>query len=247
MRSLIFPLPKIIGHRGVAGHAPENTLAGFYKAYELKLRAVEFDVRLAANEEIVLFHDAVLDRTTNGRGLIRDFDYHYLATLDAGSWFNPAYSNQSILRLIDILPVLQQLKLFPILDIKLSDNSELIIAEKLIKQLDQHWPLMIEPPIISSFSVECLLQLRKLSNNYPLALLLNQYRSDWLQLCQQLQCLSIHVNYRALTKQWIKKIKQANVLVLAYTVNDAITAKQLLNDDVAAVITDFPDQLSNIL
>ncbi len=77
-------IPPVIGHRGAAAHAPENTRAGFRKARALGCRWVEFDVRLAANGGLAVIHDATLERTTNGQGRVADHTITELAALDPG-------------------------------------------------------------------------------------------------------------------------------------------------------------------
>ena len=73
-----------IGHRGAAGHEPENTMASFQKAIEFGANAIEFDVRLTKDGQIVVFHDPTLDRTTNGKGILKDQTFAELVALDAG-------------------------------------------------------------------------------------------------------------------------------------------------------------------
>ena len=63
-------LPRVIGHRGAAGAAPENTLASIRKARELGASWVEFDVKLTRDGQAILFHDDDLERTTDGRGAV---------------------------------------------------------------------------------------------------------------------------------------------------------------------------------
>ena len=62
----------VIGHRGAAGHAPENTLKSFHKAVELGADMVELDVHLCATGEPVVIHDDTVDRTTDGSGRVQD-------------------------------------------------------------------------------------------------------------------------------------------------------------------------------
>ena len=83
------PLPPVMGHRGAKGHAPENTLAGLRKAAGLGCRWVEFDVKLTADGELILFHDDSLRRTTDGRGAVADKTLAEIRSLDAGRWFSP--------------------------------------------------------------------------------------------------------------------------------------------------------------
>ena len=63
-------VPKIIGHRGAAGYAPENTLVSVQRAYDLGVRWIEVDVKLSSDDVPVLFHDDRLERTSNGKGSI---------------------------------------------------------------------------------------------------------------------------------------------------------------------------------
>src|SRR5438128_577064 len=75
-----------IGHRGAAGHMPENTMPSFEKALELGADALEFDVALTRDGVPVVIHDDTLDRTTDGRGPVEQSTFEEISRLDAGSW-----------------------------------------------------------------------------------------------------------------------------------------------------------------
>ncbi|SRR6266516_1052121 len=94
---------KVIGHRGAAGLAPENTFAGFDLALEMGVDGLETDVQKTKDDKLVLFHDDRLDRTTNGRGVLQETPWHELQQLDAGSWFDAKYTGEQIPLLIDAL------------------------------------------------------------------------------------------------------------------------------------------------
>ena len=72
-------LPKVIGHRGAAAWAPENTLAGFRHAMSVGARMVEFDTQITADMRCIVFHDDKLDRTTDGSGAVDDTPYNFNA------------------------------------------------------------------------------------------------------------------------------------------------------------------------
>ncbi|MGB7910954.1 MAG: glycerophosphodiester phosphodiesterase family protein [Desulfobaccales bacterium] len=74
----------ITGHRGAPQEAPENTLLSFRRALKLGVAAVELDVQLTREGRLAVIHDETLDRTTNGRGLVKDFTLAELKRLDAG-------------------------------------------------------------------------------------------------------------------------------------------------------------------
>jgi glycerophosphoryl diester phosphodiesterase len=76
--------PRIIAHRGGPRHAPENTLAAFRNAVTLGVDALEFDVQMSQDGALVVIHDEAVDRTTNGRGAVRDMTLAELRELDAG-------------------------------------------------------------------------------------------------------------------------------------------------------------------
>jgi len=89
-------LPRIIGHRGVAGHAPENTLASIREAAAMGLMWVEFDVMMTKDGELVLIHDESLDRTTDGDGRVPKTSLAELKERDAGGWFDKRFQNERI-------------------------------------------------------------------------------------------------------------------------------------------------------
>jgi glycerophosphoryl diester phosphodiesterase len=87
---------EIIGHRGAMSVAPENTLESFARAIEMGATTVEFDVRLLADGRFVIIHDDTLDRTTNGTGSVMARSSAEIRSLDAGSWFSPAFSGARV-------------------------------------------------------------------------------------------------------------------------------------------------------
>ncbi len=94
---------EIIGHRGYAARAPENTLVSIEAALSAGAHAVEFDVRVAGCGTPVLFHDETLDRTTDGDGPVVGRTVEQLRTLDAGSWFDPEFTGERIPTLTEAL------------------------------------------------------------------------------------------------------------------------------------------------
>ena len=81
-------LPHLFGHRGAAGEAPENTLPSFELAWRAGLPYLETDCHATRDGEIVLCHDAELERTTNGQGPLAEHSYAELEKLDAGYHFS---------------------------------------------------------------------------------------------------------------------------------------------------------------
>src|SRR6202789_708393 len=80
--------PWVIAHRGASGHAPENTMAAFERAVALGAGFIETDLHLTRDARFVAIHDPTLERTTNGKGLVKDFTLAEIRRLDAGLWFD---------------------------------------------------------------------------------------------------------------------------------------------------------------
>ncbi len=79
----------VIGHRGDSAHFPENTIPSFDRAVELGADAIEFDLRVSRDGEVVIIHDPTVDRTTDGAGPVNSLTLAELKRLDAGAKFTP--------------------------------------------------------------------------------------------------------------------------------------------------------------
>jgi glycerophosphoryl diester phosphodiesterase len=90
------PQPMIFAHRGASAHAPENTLAAFELALAQLADAIELDVKLSADGQIVVIHDPVVDRTTGSHGRVKDLPLRELRALDAGSFFSEKFQGEKI-------------------------------------------------------------------------------------------------------------------------------------------------------
>src|SRR5919204_1492938 len=93
------------GHRGNAAEFPENTLASFRSAIELGVDVIECDVHRSEDGGLPVIHDHLVDRTTNGSGLVRDYTMDELRRFDAGSWKGPRFSGEWIPSLDEVLEV----------------------------------------------------------------------------------------------------------------------------------------------
>lgn len=94
---------QAIAHRGASGYAPENTRAAFDRAIAMQAAAIETDVQLTADGELVLIHDGTVDRTSDGRGPIADYSLAELRALDFGGWYGAAFAGQRVLTVAELL------------------------------------------------------------------------------------------------------------------------------------------------
>lgn len=236
-------VPPVIAHRGASAYAPENTLAAFLKAKELGIRWLEFDVMLAACGEVVIIHDQTVDRTTSGEGRVIDCTYHYLQTLDAGTWFHPEFAEEKIPCLQKMIEFLHQHNLAANVEIKVIPGNEELTVKKIIEVIQQYWHQEMLPPLISSFSLATLHYVRKYFPHCLLALLMDNVLPEWKDICDELNCVSVALNEKAVTPDLVDEIKSTGRSVLSYTVNNADRARELFSWEVDAVFTDYPDKI----
>src|ERR1700736_6248638 len=91
------------GHRGNAGECPENTVVSFRSAIELGVDVIELDVHRSEDGGLPVIHDHLLDRTTDGSGLVRDHTMAELKRFDAGSWKDERFAGEGSSSLEEVL------------------------------------------------------------------------------------------------------------------------------------------------
>jgi glycerophosphoryl diester phosphodiesterase len=239
-------LTPIIAHRGASALAPENTAAAFGKAYDLGAKWVEFDVMLASCGEAVIIHDETLERTTNGHGYVRDYPYHYLKTLDAGSWFSPAFAGEVIPTLAEILNFLQQHQMMANIEIKPALGKEEETVKKVLAVVEEYWQSNL-PLLISSFSYKVRSLVRRYSASSLLACLMHEWQPEWKKAGDKLGCVAMDINQNILNPARASEIKAAGRLLLAYTVDDPDRTRQLFAWGVDAVFSNCSEQMHGFL
>jgi len=126
--------PRIVAHRGLLIHAPENTLTNFRACLELRL-GFEFDVEQTKDGHLVCIHDDRVDRTTNGTGRVADLTLDEIRRLDAGSWFHPKFTGEKVPTIEEVLKLVAEYKEHDLLiavDLKTEgvEQSVVQLAEK---------------------------------------------------------------------------------------------------------------------
>ncbi len=238
----LFPQPTIIGHRGIAGEAPENTVVGFHQAAALGCQWVEFDVQLTADGVPVVFHDPQLTRTAGLTKAVNQVALAELKTLEVGSWFDSCYQGEPIPTLVEVIDTLVTLNLSANLEIKTLPGHEIAITDTIIACLDAHWPSS-QPIVLSSFSMSVMQHLTHVAPHYPRACLFNQWVDDWQQQLEHYHSVGMHVHYQALTQARCQLVSQRDYYLLAYTVNQVEPATQLITWGVNAICSDHPQRL----
>jgi glycerophosphoryl diester phosphodiesterase len=236
-------LPQVIGHRGAALSAPENTLGGFRIAKALGVEWVEFDVHLSGDGRAIVLHDDTIDRTTNGSGTASRMSFAALRAFDAGAWFSPTFAGERIPDFAEAVALLGELGLAANVEIKPARGQEAATAHAAVEVIHRCWPKHLPPPLISSFAPESLAVALAEAPELRRGHLFARLPKDWRQRAEALQCTTIHCSEKRLSHQEIVAVREAGYPLLAYTVNVPARAKRLIEWGVSAVFSDCPDRI----
>lgn len=236
-----WPYPCWIAHRGAGKLAPENTMAAFRLGAEHGFAMFECDVKLSADGEPFLLHDAELDRTTNGQGVAGMLKWDALSRLDAGSWHGRAHAGESLLRLESLARWLQALALMVNLEIKPTPGEDERTGRVVAQHAARLWARAHVKPLLSSFSVDALRAAQLAQPELPRALLLDRWVGDAIEQAQNLGCLALVVNQAHLDESRITEAHAAGLKVLTFTVNEASRASTLWLSGLDGLITDRVD------
>ncbi|HLN22569.1 MAG TPA: glycerophosphoryl diester phosphodiesterase [Patescibacteria group bacterium] len=240
-------LPRVIGHRGIAASAPENTLAGFRCAAAQGVAMVELDVQLTSDGVPVVFHDDALERTTDGQGLLCETPLAVLRRCDAGAWFGPGFAGEMVPTLAEAITVIVELGLGLNIEVKADEDRGAATAQTALAVVRSQWPAGRPAPLLSSFSRSALRAVAEMMPDWPRGLLVGALPDDWAKAVQSLGCVAVHADHRRLNPRRVHAVKDAGVLLLAYTVNRADHADRLWSWGVDAVFSDHPERLGHPL
>jgi glycerophosphoryl diester phosphodiesterase len=236
-------IPRVMGHRGAAGHAPENTLAGIRKAAALGARWVEFDVKLTRDAVPVLLHDPKVNRTTNARGVLSRLDLAQTRGFDAGRWFAPEFAGERIPTLAEAITLVQSLGLGANIEIKATRGRHGETAAKSIPIIAEAWSGNLENVLVSSFSADSLAVARDLAPRVRRGLLMRRRLPGWRDRAQRLDCFSVHCKESMLTRRLTADMCSHAFHLFCFTVNDPARARELYDWGVESIITDYPDRI----
>ncbi len=233
---------RVIGHRGAAKFAPENTLAGIRASARYGARWVEFDVRLTGCGSLALMHDDELHRTTNGSGPVIAFSLTSLAVLDAGSWFAAAFSDEHVPGFEEAMRLCHELGLSVHVEAKTdAAHAEATATEvaRVIASVPHH------ELVFSSKCPEALLAAGRLLPEVPRALGLPDACDDWAERALVLGCSAVHMSEQWLDDERLREIAQrrGDLVLRAFTVNRPDRAEELFAAGIDAVFSDDPGRL----
>lgn len=235
---------KIYGHRGSKGDYPENTLLSFERAILQGVDGIELDVHLTKDNEVVVIHDERIDRTTDGKGYIRDINLKQLEQYSAGSefshfkYYQPYWNREKVPTLREVLELLEPYET----ELNIEFKTYLInydgIEERVLNLVQEY--RNNRKIVYSSFHLPTLIRIKQLDQNAEIAWLLQQPITQPQDYLASLGLEALHINKTVLLANeayW----KRNSPSIRAWTVNDQDEITRLLTLEVEAIITDFPE------
>lgn len=236
---------EVMGHRGAAGSAPENTLLAFAQGLELGVDGFEFDVQLTRDGEIVICHDERLDRTSDGLGWLKDYSLKELKRFNFGVRFGvyaPIPTLEELLDLVLEVPPRKHGGKGFLLNVEL--KSGLIpypgLGDKVVECLGQYG--MLGQSIISSFDHAPLLEL---SRHFPGVETGVLYASGLLHPWEYAGLLGakhLHPHLAFVDQNLVSEAHRRGLGVNVWTVNEPWEIERVCKAGVDRVITDFPER-----
>jgi glycerophosphoryl diester phosphodiesterase len=235
----------VYAHRGASGVAPENTMSAFRKAVELDCDGIECDVQLSKDGKLVICHDEMLDRTTNGKGFLKDYTYDELSKLDAGSWFSSDFTGERLPLLDELLELVAKSGIMINIEMKTGIIQYPNLEALVIESVKNH--RLRDKTIISSFNHYSLYEVKKIDKEIKTgALYMEGLYEPWNYL-STINCEFAHPFYLAVKPEIVLGYKKANYGINVFTVDDTNTAVQLAVLGVNGIITNYPDIILNAL
>ena len=267
------PSVLIVAHRGARSLAPENTLAGARKAWELGADVWELDVGVTADGELILFHDDSLARTTNAPQVYPDrapwtfttFTLAELERLDFGSWFvetdpfgqiaagavtpqeQASYRGEPVPTLRRALEFTREHNWRVNVEIKRLPPplTNFPVVEAVVSLINELD--MASQVVVTSFVTDYLLQVKRLNPAIATAALVGFSETEPLHMPLDLAVDGYNPRHTLISDRQIRQLRQAGFQVSPWTVNDEAEMRRLIRAGVTGIITDFPQRLKRVL
>ena len=232
--------PRIFGHRGAMGYAPENTLASFRKAVELGVEAIELDVHLTADDELVVLHDPCLERTTSGRGQVHALTLEEIRALDAGAHFGPEFAGERVPTLGEVLEWARGRCVLDV-EIKGAPAPYPGIADRVVELLVRHQ--MLDRAIVISFDHPTVRRVKALAPDLATGVLYSCRPIDPIRLARDAQADALLPHWSHCAAEDVGRAHAAGLSVHPWATSEPDEIRALLAMGVDSITSNHPDRV----
>lgn len=236
---------QIVGHRGARNEVPENTIPGFRHARQLGLSAVELDVHLSKDGQLVVIHDGTVDRTTDGSGPVGAFTAEELAALDARASLPDWPGRVGVPTLEAVLDALGDMGTIQIEIKKDTDERMERLAEAVLGMVqDRHLESRV---IVSSFEVHAVETIGRLAPDQARAYIGAFDTPDYLENALRMGCTQVDVSLNTSSREMVAAAHREGLRVVGFQCNTPEALERCLDWGVDAATSDVPTEMLRLL
>jgi len=218
----------IVAHRGASAYEPENTLRAIKRALELNAKMIEVDVRLSKDNHVIVIHDESVDRTTNGKGYVKDLMLEELKKLDAGK-------GERIPTLQEVINAVRK-KAILIIEIKV-----LNIEDSVVKMIEKEG--IEKEVVITSFYHPILRRIKKINQIIKTGVIFKCHPVKPAELALNAHADSLFPEHKYISKEMVKEAHNYDLEIYPWTIDDLDRANKLIKMGVDGIVTNKPDIL----
>lgn len=229
---------EVTGHRGAAAVEPENTLRGIHYALSLNLDRAEVDVHLSEDQQLVVIHNATVDRTTNGTGKIADLSLAQIKELDAGK----GERVPTLQEVIDVFREAWQQGRKTLLQIELKGEAT---AAPTVAAVQRNG---IESRVVlTSFNAERVAEARRLLPQVTFGLLTSSLDPDPIENAVRVGAGAVHLRHDLATREWVQRVHANGLQARVWNIDDAERMKWAIALGVNGIGSNDPALLIEVL
>ena len=248
--------PLIIGHRGAAAVAPENTLISFERALTDGADGIEFDVRLARDEVPVVIHDSTLRRTALRKGRIAQLSSSELIKTDAGSWFNQRrprlarslYALARIPTLASVFKAFQEKTALLYVEMKCGAKDRVALAREVVKLIDSY--SLKHRVVVESFDLAAITEVKRLNPGIRTAALFDRRLSlpapstrSLIERAITSGAEEIALHRSLATRRRVEEAARRGLETVVWTADNPLWIERAIKFGIRAIITNNPARL----
>jgi glycerophosphoryl diester phosphodiesterase len=224
------PVCKIIAHRGASAYEPENTIRAIVAAIRLGADMVEVDVHSTRDDQLVVIHDAEVDRTTNGKGAVRDMSFQEIKKLEAGM-------GEKVPALQEVLK-LSRNRIVVMIEIKSTGIerllTELLEAEDAVKQV-----------IITSFMTDAIRKVKESNQHIQTGQIFSWKIWNMARMAAELKASYMLPQHELVSSEIVDELHGKQLSLFTWIVDSRSEAERLVGLGVDGIITNKPDLMSD--
>jgi glycerophosphoryl diester phosphodiesterase len=227
----------VIAHRGASSYAPENTVAAFDLAVSMGVDHIELDVHTTRDDRVVVIHDDDVDRTTNGSGPLTSYTLSALKALDAGSWFDPRFSEERIPTLDEVF---ERYKARAHIHTEIKGRSP-DLTRRTLELVRRHG--VASQVTITSFQRARLEETRAHAPDLPTGWLVSAITDVVIAEARALGLTQLCPRATLVTRELVDRVHGAGFLVRAWGVADETLMRAVVEAGADGMTVNFPDKL----